>query len=129
LQKRVIGEEKKMTTSLGSFCARGKSGRTYPFQAFSLDAVFDRVGAVYFITCRKIDKDGRIAHSRIYCGETADLSARTLSTEQATSFASYGANCICVFISEDTQQRHDVEKDIHQNYKLLCNGLIGGRQM
>lgn len=109
-----------MTSQLGSLHIRGSSGRTYQFLAFALDAVFDRVGGVYFVTRRNAAGKGRVAHSRIYCGETSDLSSRVFSDAQAASFKSYGANCICVHLSDDAQDRRAVEQDIHSKYKLLC---------
>jgi hypothetical protein len=109
-----------MNNSLGSVRIRGISGQTYLFQAYSLETVFDRVGAVYFVTSRNTAKDGRMAHSRIYCGETADLSARTFNDQHATSFKLHGANSICILLSEDAGHRCAIEKDIHSNYKLLC---------
>ena len=109
-----------MTTSLGHVPIRGSSGQVYHFHAYSLDTVFDRVGGVYFITSRNVAKDGRTAHSRIYCGETADLSTRASDDDHAASFKQFGANCICVFLSEDAEFRRSLEEDIHGNYKLLC---------
>ena len=109
-----------MRTSLGNVHINGASGQSYLFHAFALDTVFDQVGAVYFITSRNALKDGRVAHSRIYCGETANLSSQSWNKEQAASFKSHGANCICIFLSEDAQLRHTVEEDIHSNYRLLC---------
>jgi len=109
-----------MITTLGHVPIQGKSGQIYHFHAYALDTVFDRVGAVYFITSRNAAKDGRTAHSRIFCGETADLSTRASLDGHAASFKQYDANCICVYLSEDAEFRRSLEEDIHSNYKLLC---------
>lgn len=109
-----------MTTNFGSVRIQGISGQMYRFRAYALDAVLDRVGGVFFITSRNEAVDGRVAHSRIWCGETSDLSSRSFSDAQEASFKSYGANCICVLPSDDARYRTTVEKDIHSKYKLLC---------
>jgi hypothetical protein len=109
-----------MSTSLGHVPIQGRSGQIYHFHAYALETPFDRVGAVYFITSRNVSKDGRTAHSRIYCGETEDLSTRASRDAHAASFKQFGANCICVILSEDAEFRRTLEEDIHSNYKLLC---------
>jgi hypothetical protein len=103
---------------LGNVRIKGISGREYKFRAYPLDTKFSHFGAVYFITSRNQNPDGRIAHSRIYCGRTSDLSIRI---DDAPSFKENNANCICILPQDDKDSRVEIENDIRQNYTLLCN--------
>ena len=103
---------------LGNVRIKCKSGNEYKFRAYPLNTKFDNFGAVYFITSRNQDPDGRVSHSRIYCGRTSDLSIRIHTT---ASFKENNANCICILPQEDKDSRTEIESDIKQNYTLLCN--------
>lgn len=108
-------------TAFGTVRIKGSSGKTYNFRAYPLGVEFDEMGAVYFITGRAPISGGRILHSRIFCGQTADLSKRHYSIRQERIFKSYNANCICILPIAEEASRLAIERDIHQNYKLLCN--------
>ncbi len=109
-----------MTEGLGNVRIKGASGRMYTFRAYPLETTFAEFGAVYCITSRKHDSDGRISHSRIYCGETGNLSHRTDEVGRAVSFRANNANCICILPKEDKGLRMEIERDVHGNYKFLC---------
>ncbi len=104
---------------LGNVRIKGLSGRTYTFRAYPLETRFAEFGAVYFITERKLDSKGRTSHSRIYCGQTSNLSVCPYTAEQLASFQKYDANCICILPVQGESSRSAIEQDIHQNYKLL----------
>ena len=110
-----------MSLGLGNVRIKGVSGKTYTFRAYPLDTRFAEFGAVYFITGRERDPEGRIAHSRIYCGETSNMSIRPYGAQQSVSFRANYANCICILPVKEDSARRDIERDIHQNYKLLSN--------
>ncbi len=105
---------------LGNVPIPGLSGRVYKFRAFPMGTQFAPFGAIYFITSRVRRLDGRISHSRIYCGHTANMSDRKYTAAQETSFRANDANCICVLPMEDPASRSEIERDIHRKYKLLC---------
>lgn len=110
-----------INVGMGNVRIKGLSGRMYTFRAYPMETKFAEIGAVYFITGRTENLDGRISHSRIYCGQTSNMSVRLYNVLQSASFKTNNANCICTLPIEDETSRHDIEKDIHQNYKLLCN--------
>jgi len=60
----------------GSVNFVGKSGERYHFQAWSLEARFKSIAAVYFVTKRAYDNGTyhRASHDGIYIGQTEDLS-------------------------------------------------------
>lgn len=109
-----------MSVGLGNVRIRGVSGRIYTFRAYPIETAFARVGAVYFISSRNHQPDGRISHSRIYCGETGNLSTRPDVVNSANSFKINNANCICILPKEDGSLRAEIERDIHRKYKFLC---------
>ncbi|MBA4312205.1 MAG: hypothetical protein C0417_06210 [Chlorobiaceae bacterium] len=103
---------------LGNVRIKGVSGKEYKFRAYPLETKFSHFGAVYFITSRNHQINGKISHSRIYCGMANDMS---LQIDNTSSFKDYDANCICILPQDDTDVRIAIENDIRKNYTLLCN--------
>ena len=103
----------------GNVRIKGLSGKVYTFRAYPLETRFSEFGAVYFITGRIQKPQGRIAHSRIYCGQTSNMSVCPYTSQQSASFRANYANCICILPVNEDAPRMDIEKDIHQNYRLL----------
>jgi len=91
----------------------------YKFRAFPLETQFTDFAAVFFVTGRERNSEGRIAHSRIYCGQSGNMSVRPFSEEQSASFKANHANCICILPVEEDTSRVSIELDIHKNYRLL----------
>jgi hypothetical protein len=104
---------------LGNVHIKGASGRMYTFRAYPLETRFAEFGAVYFITGREKNPEGKIAHSRIYCGETGNMAVCPYDDRQSVSFKANHANCICILPVREGNSRLDIEKDIHRNYRLL----------
>lgn len=105
---------------MGNVRIKGVSGRMYKFRAYPLETKFAKFGAVFFVTGRNHTPQGRIAHSRIYCGEAGNMSTTNFSDQLSASFELHHANCICILPIPEAGVRSDIEKDIHQNYVLLC---------
>ncbi len=104
---------------LGNVRIEGLSGRIYTFRAYPLETKFAEFGAVYFITGRKMNPEGRIEHSRIFCGQTSNMSVCPYSSQQSASFKANYANCICILPVNEEISRREIEGDIHQNYRML----------
>jgi hypothetical protein len=104
---------------LGNVHIKGASGRMYTFRAYPLETKFAEFAAVYFITGREKNPEGKIAHSRIYCGQAGNMAVCSFSDRQSVSFKANHANCICILPVREDISRLDIERDIHQNYKLL----------
>ena len=104
---------------MGNVRIEGRSGKVYTFRAYPLTAKFTHQGAVYFITSRHLRPDGRISHSRIYCGETNDLSVLYTSIMKIMAFGDYDANCVCILPKVKEALRVEIENDIHSKYTLL----------
>lgn len=108
-------------TKYGTVKYTGKSGATYEFKAYSRDTKFKAIGAVYFMTKRESDGEGGHSHSRIYVGETGNLSNRPLNHHRKDCFDKNGANCVCIYAEGDGDTRLKIEKDLRLNYDPVCN--------
>ena len=108
-------------TKFGTVTFNGVSGNSYEFTAYSRDTVFKAVGAVYFVTKRTTKKDGGASHTRIYVGETGDLSSRPLNHHRKACFDEHNANCVCIYTETDENRRLEIETDLRQNYNPPCN--------
>ncbi|MDE2462124.1 MAG: GIY-YIG nuclease family protein [Alphaproteobacteria bacterium] len=100
----------------------GKSKKRYKFTVHPLGTEFKSVGAVYFITSRKKTKSGSYVHTRIYVGETGDLSERFDNHHKEKCFKKHGANCICIHREEDEDARLEIEQDLIDLCDPPCNG-------
>jgi len=107
----------------GSVNFAGKSGERYHFQAWSLEARFKPIAAVYFVTKRAYDNGTyhRASHDGIYIGQTADLSGALAAEGQLDRFRKYGANCVCVYVLADEERRIAVERDLLDAHHTHCN--------
>jgi hypothetical protein len=56
----------------------GESGRDYSFAAYSRDTRFKPIAAVYVITKREANAEGRASHTRLYVGQTDNLQDQPL---------------------------------------------------
>jgi hypothetical protein len=107
----------------GSVTFVGKSGERYHFQAWSLQAGFKSIAAVYFVTKRAYDNGTyhRASHDGIYIGQTTDLSGALAAEGQLDRFRKYGANCVCVHVLADEERRIAVERDLLDAHHTHCN--------
>lgn len=107
----------------GSISFTGKSGERYRFDAWSLDTRFRARGAVYFVTRRQQENAtySRASHDRIFIGHTADLAGQYDTYSQSERFAKHGANCICILLIEDEEQRIAVANDLLGGPSTHCN--------
>ena len=107
---------------LGTITFKGKSGNEYSFNAYPIDTEFKAIGTVYFITKRTEKADGTGTHTRIYVGQTEDLSERFDNHHKQDCFDRNNANCICIYSESDEDQRLEIEADLIDNYNPPCNG-------
>lgn len=115
--------------SQGKVSFTGKSGRQHVFWAWPLDTRFKPVAAVYFITKRAYrNSTYRMAsHDAIYIGQTENLAETFAATVSLERYLQHGANCICVFLLADAEQRLAIEQDLLASNSTYCNGGGNGR--
>lgn len=108
-------------TKFGTVTFTGSSGQNYTFSAYYRDTTFNSVGAVYFMTKRAKKSDNTFSHTRIYVGETGDLSNRPLNHHRKACFDRNGANCVCIYLENNQKQRYAIEHDLLEKYDPPCN--------
>ena len=110
-------------SKLGTITFTGSSGTEYEFNVYSWGTNFKKdFGAVYFVTKRSKKSDSGYSHTRIYIGQTEDMSTRFDNHHKQECFGEYDANCICVCGEQDEDKRLEIEKDLIDNYNPPCNG-------
>jgi hypothetical protein len=108
---------------LSTITFTGASGTDYKFNVYPWDTNFEEdYGAVYFVTERRRKPDGGYSHTRIYIGQTEDLSTRFDNHHKQDCFDEHNANCVCVHEEQDEDTRIEVEKDLINKYHPPCNG-------
>jgi hypothetical protein len=108
----------------GNITFTGKSGEKYRFDAWSLETRFKPLAAVYFVTKRAFDNStyhNQASHDSIYIGQTANLSDPFATQSQFDCFRKHGANCICIYLLQDEEQRIAVEKDLMALHSTYCD--------
>ncbi|MAT56654.1 MAG: hypothetical protein CMF23_01625 [Ignavibacteriae bacterium] len=109
-------------TKYGTVTFTGKSGSKYEFTIYSFDTDFkDNVSCVYFVTKRSQSSNGNHSHTRIYVGETSDLSERFSNHHKQKCFKKNNANCICIYLEKSEKTRLEIEQDLIDNYNPPCN--------
>jgi hypothetical protein len=106
---------------LGTVTFKGVSSNTYEFTAYTRDTTFKEIGAVYFMTARNPNGEGGYSHTRIYVGQTGNLSNRPLNHHRKDCFDDHGANCVCIYTEESEDDRLVIETDLRENYDPPCN--------
>ncbi len=108
---------------------KGVSGKDYFFDLYtfdffhSLDNAFNAIPALYLFTRRYWDGE-TYRNELIYLGETSDLSKRFSFHHKEECIMSYGANCIGIFASVNTDYiRKNAERDILNTYDFPCNDI------
>ena len=99
----------------------GESGGDYTFAAYSRDARFKPVAAVYVITKREAHAEDRASHTRLYVGQTDNLKGEPFNLHQEHCFDRKHANCVCVFLENDQDRRLAIETDLRGVYDPPCN--------
>ena len=106
---------------LGTIQFTGQSGAVFKFEIYPSSVDFNEVGGVYFVTKRTENSEGGFSHSRIYVGQTSDLSTRFDDHHRKHCFEKHQANCICVYVEEDERTRLSIEKDLRRKHNPPCN--------
>ena len=99
---------------------RGSSGAVYPFKVYALPADMPSAGAVFVLSRRTMENDGRGSHNPIHIGQAEDLADSLCHYQDLPCFQDYHANCICVYIDEDERDRSEIENDVLKYYSTPC---------
>jgi hypothetical protein len=108
-------------SKIESISLKGKSGKKYLFYVYHFDTSFKELGAVYIVTRRYKNINGRFLYEKIYIGQTENLSLCFINHTQEDCFNQYSANCICTCAEESEKIRLDIKSDLIENYNPPCN--------
>lgn len=104
---------------IGEAVFRGEKS-LYNFEVYPLSIAFNEVPAVYVISKRKLDKNGKAHHFWVCVGETESLSDEVKKHRRAKSVKLLDANSISVILEEDEQKRRAVENDLRAARLIPC---------
>lgn len=103
-----------------SFEIKGKSGKSYSLEIFTMDTSFPSVGGIYIFTNRTKNTSGNFTHELVYCGRAEDLSTR-FNNHHKDDCIKRNANCICVMRLDSNEGRIATENDILDGNNFKCN--------
>ena len=111
-----------MSSKLGTLTLKGVSGNEYKFNVYPLNTDFKSIGGIYYISKRIVKENGIGSHSKLYIGQTEDLSERFDNHHKWDCFEENSANAISIYREESKDERLGIEKDLIDNYEPPCNG-------
>lgn len=107
--------------SLGQITINGQGGRQYTFDVYPWGTSFKSLGAVYYISKRIQRGDGSWGHTKIYIGQTSDLSERFDDHHKKDCFSKHGANAISILLENNEDRRFAIEDDLITAIGPPCN--------
>lgn len=110
---------KKKSPKIGEAAFRGRK-TIYNFEMFPLDIEFDDIPAVYLITKRKIDKQGRGHHTPVCVGQTKSLPDGLQKHVKGKCIKKLKANVICVLHEDSEKSRLKIEEDLKTAFSVPC---------
>jgi hypothetical protein len=96
----------------------GFSGKTYTFQCYTPDTLFNGVGAVYAFL--RLPQFGLLTHV-LYIGQATNLKVRQSGHETWDKARSLGANCIAAMSVPLLEDRDMIEAELIEAYCPPCN--------
>jgi hypothetical protein len=109
-------DKKKTMVQLGKTVFIGKSGEKYIFDTYDLSSSWDSVAAIYVVT----RMEGGTNHV-VYIGQTNNLELEFGNHPRQSCFKQNKANCLCLKIEMNPQNRRSVETDLLREYFTKCN--------
>ena len=106
---------------LGTVALIGASEKRYEFSVYLREDAFKPLGAVYFLAKRIPFAEQEAEYTRIYVGESPDISQRPLVPERKPCIDSNEANCLCLYLEADAQVRTAIVADLARAYDPACN--------
>ena len=108
-------------SKIGALNLQGHSGQKYEFNVYNWGTEFKDIGAVYYISNRDKDSDDSWSHTKIYIGQTGDMSERFDNHHKAECFDIHNANAISIHQENDEDSRLGIEKDLIDALDPPCN--------
>lgn len=97
---------------------KGISGAIYPFRVYVLDSELRSIEAVFVISSRICQSDGRERHKFLYVGQTDNLAESLSNFQKLPWIQQNNANSLFVLAEDDEGKRTEIVKDIQKKYDL-----------
>jgi hypothetical protein len=110
---------KEKSPRIGSAVIRGRRER-YEFEVFPLDVEMQPVPAVYVISRRVIDREGRGHHKFVCIGQTESLALELKKQKKGKCIKKFKANVISVLPTENENARFSIEADLKATHSIPC---------
>lgn len=110
---------KEKSPRIGSAVIRGQRER-YEFEVFPLDVEMQPVPAVYVISRRVIDREGRGHHKFVCIGQTESLAVELKKQKKGKCIRKFKANVISVLPTENENARFSIEADLKATHSIPC---------
>jgi len=109
-------------SKIGTIALSGVSGSKYSFNVYPYNTSFKAIGAVYYVSRRTENSEGKGSHSKLYVGQTDNLSNRFSNHHKENCFMEHNANCISIYTEENKATRLAIESDLIDSISPPCNG-------
>ncbi len=93
---------------------------TYEFDVFDLKEKFEDFPAVFVISKRKLDKNGKGHHKIICVGQTETLGKEIAKHKKLTCVKKHKANVISILKDDSERNRLLIEENLKTGYGVLC---------
>jgi histone H1/5 len=99
---------------------RGRNA-LYNFEVYPMNVRFNEVPAVYIISKRKIDRNGRGHHFLVCIGQTESLVEDIKKHKRGRCVKQLQANTVSVILEDDENKRLEVESDLKSAHTIPCH--------
>jgi hypothetical protein len=112
-------KRKKKSLNIGEAVFRGQK-ITYNFEIFPIDFEFPESSAVFVISHRKLDKNGKGHHKLSCIGQTDSIITELKKHKKSKCLKQYKPNVICLLPEADEKMRTKIESDLKATYRIPC---------
>ena len=112
-------QKKEKSPKISEAILRGKK-TTYNFDVLPIDIEFQDSSAVFIISRRKVDRNGKAHHKFICLGQTESLLNELKKHKKGKCIKQNKANVICVLAESEEKNRIKIEEDLRFNYTVPC---------
>ena len=110
---------KKKSLKVGEAIFRGKK-TPYNFEVFPIDIEFEAVPAVYIISKRKLDKNGKAHHALVCIGQTESIVTELKKHIKGKCVKKLKANVVSLLVNEVEKERLKIEEDLKLAHSIPC---------
>lgn len=97
----------------------------YNFEVYPINVRFNEVPAVYVISRRKIDRNGRAHHFLVCIGQTDSLVEEIKKHKRGRCVKHLRADTVSVILEDDERKRFEVESDLKSAHAIPCHHNSG----